>query len=111
MLICTFGPLGFYSSTGDEKRGKSEGGGGGIQCFTCEGYGHKAIECNKRPGRSPKTEKRCFYVITLVMWQGISRLEIGRAQKKLVLPYTPRDPQKTTRIWSRALRGTINTKE
>ena len=44
-------------STEGEKGGKSRGK---IQCFTCGGYGHKASECNKKPSRPPKSEKRCF---------------------------------------------------
>ena len=54
-------PKGKYppsGSTGSEKGGKP---GGRMQCFTCGGYGHKAIECSKNPNKSPpKVEKRCF---------------------------------------------------
>ena len=43
---------------GGENGGKS---GGRIQCFTCGGYGHKAVECNKKSSKYPaKGERRCF---------------------------------------------------
>ena len=79
-----------------------------MQCFTCGGYGHKAIECSKNPNKSPpKVEKRCFLCDRtghLARECKLMRDKKNTEKAGAALHYQGHPPpplQKTTRVWSR----------
>ncbi len=94
-------PRGKYLPSEGSSEGEKGGKSGGE--FSASPVGDMAIRRSRvtRSRVDPRKAKSiAFYAIALVMWRMIaSRLEIGRARRKLGLPYTTRDiPRKTTQI-------------